>query len=179
MTAHGVSMSDKPLKLKAKDAEDLQVVSAVLQDSIAPVCDMAFRPGEKDFVMVVQRFCCEDAEPGACPERVRCAVHVTGVASAQIQGLDLDRREDMLELLAVMPEDAAVAVATAQAGAEQSPHKSLQFVFAGGGKIRLALGDWSLIIEDFGERWPVAHQPCHEEGTAVGIRHSGKTRNPM
>jgi hypothetical protein len=146
-------MTGKPLRLKAKDAEDVQVISAILQDAIAPVCDMIWRPEEKDFVMVVQRFCREHHEEGGepCFERVRCAVHVRGVESAQLQGIDQSRTEDMLDLLAVMPVSQA-----------------LQFIFAGGGKIRLKLADWSLILEDFGQPWPTVCEPHHE-----GLGNSG------
>ncbi len=140
-------MTGKPLKLRAKDVEDMQVISAVLQDAIAPVCDMAYRPEEKDFVMVVQRFCRESHDKeGTCFERMRSAVHVLGVESAQLQNIDQSRSEDMLDLLAVMLDK-----------------DGLQLVFAGGGKIRLKLGDWSLILEDFGEPWPASCEPCHEK----------------
>jgi hypothetical protein len=144
-------MTGKPLKLKAKDAEDMEVISAVLQDAIAPVSDMIYRPEEKDFVMVVQRFCREShgEGDGPCFERVRAAVHVRGVTGAQVQNIDQSQVGDMLDLLAVMPEKGA-----------------LQFVFAGGGKIRLKLGDWALILEDFGEPWPASCEPCHENTNA-------------
>ena len=149
-------MTDKPLKLRAKDSEDVQVISAILQDAIAPVVDMAYRPAEKDFIMIVQRFC-RDEHGGTSFERVRCAVHVHGVTGAQLHGIDQARTEDMLDLLAVMPEA-----------------NSLQFVFAGGGRIKLNLADWSLILEDFGEPWPAMCEPCHEEGSGFGVQGLGK-----
>ena len=54
------------LKLKAKDAEDIQVISAVLQDSIVPVVDMQYDAADKSFIMVVQRLCREDKVGAAC-----------------------------------------------------------------------------------------------------------------
>ena len=48
-------MISKLLKLRAEDSEDIQIISAVLQDSIVPVCDMAFQPETKSFVIVAQR----------------------------------------------------------------------------------------------------------------------------
>jgi hypothetical protein len=70
-----------PLKLRAEDAEDLDVVSACLQDAIVPLSDMEFLAGEKRFVLVANRFrwenCGETAEmpaidPGAAkPARIR------------------------------------------------------------------------------------------------------------
>jgi hypothetical protein len=139
-------MTETPLKLKGRDAEDVQVISAVLQDAIVPVCDMAWRPAENEFVMVVQRFRCEQdmASPEHGCERVCSAVHVRGVESVQVRGIDLENRDVMLDLLAVMPEG-----------------KMLQFVFAGGGRVRLQLADWSMILEDFGAPWPVTQAPRH------------------
>jgi hypothetical protein len=139
------------LKLRAKDAEDLQVVSAILQDAIVPVCDVAFRPEEKDFVMIAQRFCHEGKDQDGHCERVRSAVHVTGVSGVQRQGIDQDKPNAMLDLLAIMSEK-----------------DGLEFVFAGGGIIRLKLADWSMILEDFGEPWPAACEPCHEGSEARG-----------
>lgn len=138
----------KPLKLKAQDADDIQVISAVLQDAIAPVCDMAYRPEEKNFIMVVHRLRRED-ENTEKPERICCAVNIQGVEKAQLHGLDLKQQEQMLDLLAALPED-----------------RSIQFIFAGGAKIRLQLGDWAMIVEDFGEAWPASCTPCHDAETA-------------
>ena len=74
------------LKLKAQDVEDLQVISAVLQDAIVPVCDMTWRPEDKNFIMVVQRLCREAAPLAAGKlERVCCAVNVRGVEQVQDQ----------------------------------------------------------------------------------------------
>lgn len=146
------------LKLKAKDAEDVQIISAVLQDAIAPICDMAYRPEEKDFIIVVQRFCREPkADSLPCFERVRCAVHVRGVENVQTHNVDLTKRDTMLDLLAVLPEN-----------------KALQFIFAGGGKIRVQLSNWSIALEDFGEPWPTTHAPCHDDGveTPSSVKHT-------
>ncbi len=142
-----------PLKLLAKDAEDIAVVAAVLQDSIAPVCDMVYRAHERDFIMVVHRFrwdCAEGAGQGAMPppdccfERVCCAVNVQGVAGAQLHGFAQAEQGRMLDLLTVSLEK-----------------DGLLFVFAGDARIKLALDGWRLLLEDFGEPWPTHRQPCH------------------
>lgn len=133
------------LKLKAKDADDLQVISAVLQDSIVPVCDITFNQSDKNFVMVTQRLCREDKNASPM-ERICCAFNLRGVESVQTQGINLQQQSRMLDLLAVMFEG-----------------KTLTLVFAGDAKIRLQLGDFSLFVEDFGEPWPAQCNPCHEE----------------
>jgi hypothetical protein len=132
------------LKLRAKDAEDIQVISAVLQDAIAPVCDMTFMPEKKNFVMVVHRLRHEE-KSAECLERICCAFNLSGAEAVQTHGFDLHSREQMLDLLAVLVEG-----------------EYIHLVFAGEAKIRIQTRGWSLIIEDFGEAWPASCTPCHE-----------------
>ena len=134
----------QPLKLRARDAEDIQVISAMLQDAIAPVVDMRFDAENRSFVMVVQRLCRED--DNAPPERICCAFNLSGVDRAKTHGFNSAETARMLDLLAVMPEG-----------------DDIQLVFAGDAALRLKLKDWTLIVEDFGDRWPAHGCPCHED----------------
>jgi len=135
-------------------------MAAVLQDAVAPVCDMTFRKAEKNFVMVVQRFCwdaaandadlpkAETGEPPLCVfERVNCALDIEGVEAVQFSGINPNDPAAMLDLLTLSVEDGF-----------------LQFVFAGGGKLRLKLADWRVKLHDFGESWPTTHCPRHGVG---------------
>jgi hypothetical protein len=47
---------DKPLKLRASDPQDMDVIAALLQDALVPLVDMTFLAAEKRFVMVANRF---------------------------------------------------------------------------------------------------------------------------
>ena len=132
------------LKLKAKDADDIQVISAVLQDSIAPVVDMDYRAEAKNFIMVVQRLCRETGTD-TTKERICCALNIRGVENVQTHGFNPASTDQMLDLLALLPEG-----------------NDLHLVFASDARIRLQLKDWSLIIEDFGEPWPAQCRPCHD-----------------
>lgn len=149
----------QPLRLLARDAQDIQIISAVLQDAIAPVCDMVFREADHAFVMVVQRFCwgdgaassAQEVEPASedepalvVYERVTCALDIEGVEKVQVQGLNPNNPSVMLDLLAVSLEGEA-----------------LHLIFAGGGKIRLQLKNWCVRLHDFGESWPTTHCPRH------------------
>jgi hypothetical protein len=146
------------LKLKAKDAEDVQVISAVLQDSIVPLCDMAWRPEDKNFILVAQRLRRENNQPRL--ERICCAVNIRGVEMAQTHGINLNDQSRMLDLLMITAQGAA-----------------LNFVFAGGAEIRLKLGTWSMIIEDFGEAWPAACEPCHDNKQLPDLTKTNKSAN--
>jgi hypothetical protein len=142
-------MTEEKLKLRAKDAEDIQVISAVLQDSIVPVCDVTFQQNAGTFIVVAQRLRRETGETGAS-ERICCALTIKGVKAAQVHGIDQHNSERMLDLLAIILE----------------PAESLNFIFAGDAHIRLSLEAWSCVVEDFGEPWPALCHPCHDNGSA-------------
>ena len=57
-------MKVKNLKLIAKSEEDIRVVSAHLQDSIASINDIANLKKNKIFLMQLNRFMWEDVEKG-------------------------------------------------------------------------------------------------------------------
>jgi hypothetical protein len=134
---------DALLKLRAVDAEDMQVISAVLQDGIVPICDVAFQPDSKSFVMVVQRLRREAGSEGAS-ERICSALTISGVTAVKTCGIDAANQDRMLDLLALMVED-----------------QKISLVFAGEAKIRLELFNWAAALEDFGETWPTIVQPQH------------------
>ncbi len=139
-------MADKLLRLLARDSEDIQVMAAVLQDSIAPLCDMLYHEAEKNFVMVVQRFKWDDgpSEEKVCFERIHCALDIHGVEATQFLGIHPNDPAAMLDLLTI---------------SFDAPY--LHLLFAGEGKIRLKLAHWEVKLCDFGESWPTTHRPRH------------------
>ena len=64
------------LKLFARDAADIEVMSAYVQDMVLQVADMAHVSDQKRFVLLGNRFCWEDEEhPHArayCPANCQC-----------------------------------------------------------------------------------------------------------
>jgi len=139
-------MNGSMLKLRAKDAEDIQVISAVFQDSIVPTCDMVFQREEKTFIVVAQRLRRENENKDDF-ERICCALMLKGVMGVQTHGIDATDPVPMLDLLAIILE----------------PETVLTFVFAGDIRIRLELEGWSGLAEDFGEPWPALCHPCHDK----------------
>jgi len=135
------------LKLQARDAEDVAVVSAILQDAIVAVRDMAYDAAAKQFMVAASRFCWESVDlPQPVYERVTCVVTITGVTAVQMQQIDQTAKGALHELLAVMLEEGA-----------------LRLVFAGGAQLRLAVQDWQMQLQDFGARWPTEKCPQHEQ----------------
>lgn len=134
------------LKLRARDAEDVQVVSAVLQDALVPVCDMTYRREDQTFVLVAQRLRRESKT--VPPERICSAVTFRKVAAVKTHGLDAEDPQGILDLLALMPEEGAAGIGT------------LTLIFAGDVRVRI-LSEGDVLVEDFGEAWPVAATPNH------------------
>ena len=96
--------ASEPLKLRARDLEDMAVIASVLQDALVPLRDVAFLKREKRFVMVVNRFM-------HVPELARMGanVNVHG-ASALVRG------QDRLTGAPVMATDLRASVSLVLAG---------------------------------------------------------------
>jgi len=96
---------EAPLRLRALDAEDLAVISALVQDAVFPLGEMRYQRRRRRFAVLLNRFRWEDragAEARRRPyERVRSLLVVEDVLSAATQGLDLSERDTVLSLLAL------------------------------------------------------------------------------
>jgi hypothetical protein len=153
------------LKLKATDAEDFRIIAACLQDALIPVGDMKFETGEKEFILVANRFRWENcdetwenelvarpveqaADPAFMPcnsyERVNCGIHFHGVDAVRRKGLDQRDRGRVLELLTIEAHPGAIVM-----------------VFAGDAAVRLEGPHISCVMQDIGEPWPTQWRPRH------------------
>lgn len=158
------------LRLKARDEEDLRVLSAVLQDAIVPICDMGYQPAERRFVMIANRFRWEEAdrEPpapraangdGPTPdveapyERINCAVRFEGVDHVCCRSLNLKDRTQMLSVLAVEP----------------AGQGTVLLHFAGGACVKLTVSALDCRLEDLGEAWPTVLRPCHDAADTLTV----------
>jgi hypothetical protein len=161
------------MKLKARDRQDLAVISALLQDAMVAVRDMAWQPREKRFVIVANRFRWEAAPepvPAATEEehpgdaagdagfaqtpdhlysRGFAGLRIERVEQVQLRGLDLKQRDRFLVLLSLVPE---------------ADGKALRLTFAEGAEIRLTLSRLAVVLEDLGEHWPTQWRPSHPDG---------------
>ena len=139
-------MAEGALRLRAEDADDLEVLSAVLQDALVAVGEMIFIAAERRFVLVANRFRHETQAkaPREGRERVMTGLRIDGVTGVKRRGLHPGEAERLLVLLAV----------SAGAGA-------IFLDFAGGGSIRLESGRILCHLDDFGEPWPTRFRPSH------------------
>jgi hypothetical protein len=146
----------EPLKLIALDAEDLDVVSAHLQDAVLLVGDMAYQPRERRFVAIANRFDWALAakskdKPVNEFVRHRSAIRIERITAAKLQGIDLKARQQALELLAV----------EFHGTGPDTPEGDILLLFAGGGGIRLTVECIEAQLEDLGAAWAARSKPDH------------------
>ncbi|MBX2804788.1 MAG: DUF2948 family protein [Hyphomicrobiales bacterium] len=139
------------LKLIALDQEDLQIISAHLQDAIVRVDEMAYLPNEKRFVAILSRFDWTSEDNGFYDRR-QAALRFEKIQSAQYKAIPLNSSEGIaLELLAIDHE------VTDGVGGH------ITLVFAGGGAIRLAADCVEAELRDLGPVWKTRIKPEHPE----------------
>ena len=144
-------MSD--LKLRALDAEDLAILSAHLQDAVAKIGDLIYRPAERRFLGVVNRFAWESAAAkGGGHERRRAAFHFDRVVSVKAQGLDRGKPDAVVALLAIRFEPASA----------DEPGGVIDLVFSGVATVRLTVECSEAQIADLGAAWQAAAKPDHK-----------------
>lgn len=129
----------RPLALIAQSAEDVQIISALLQDAILSGADMSYDPRGRRLSLLVNRFRWEDAQQaqaeGRDYERVRAVLQMGDVLHLASDGVDRDA-DTVLELLAI----------TWAPGDDGTGHLSLEF--AGDGTIRAQVECINLDLRD-------------------------------
>jgi len=147
-------MTDAPLKLLARDAEDLSVLSVHLQDAELKVADLVFLPRERRFAFAVDRFDWErrTLENKNC--RRRTAVHFEGVTKVSSKGVPIDNKEAQLNLLALAFE------------AGEAPGGAVHMLIEGGASIKLEVECLEAAMKDLGPTWDCTCCPSHPEAEA-------------
>ena len=145
-------MKPKNLKLIAKTQEDLRVVSAHLQDSIASVADIANLKKNKIFLMQLNRFMWEDVERGVFRKnkRIRTILkfeNVLNVVSRNINQLKKDKFLDFLAIETIVTPD---------------NNYEMKIIFAGDSIIRVITEVIEVTLDDQGEAWDTKNKPKHK-----------------
>lgn len=144
------NQAKRTVRLQARDAEDLKVVSAMLQDAAIRVGDMAWLKRSRRFAFGGSRFRRETAGPDGPAERIGFGAHIDHVLAVAQRGIDQERRDDVLLLLAV------TATEDEDGGAEFS------LIFAGGGAINLRVECIDMCLADLGDPYPTRLRPAHD-----------------
>lgn len=95
--------AERPLRLRAEDADDLAVIAALVQDAVLPATEMRWTRKKRRFACLINRFRWEDKpvaeRRGRGFERVQSVLAIDCALGAAHQGLDLSDRDTVLSLL--------------------------------------------------------------------------------
>jgi hypothetical protein len=149
---------ETPLRLRAEDADDLAVISAVAQDALISVKDLIYERAERRFTLVANRFRWE-GQPDGMPheangaagfERTLCAVSFASVEGVSYRGF---RRRDEARILSLL----AIRIGDKPG--------TIDLEFSGGATLRLGVSAIRVYATDVGEAWPTAWRPDHADDT--------------
>ncbi|HVY58740.1 MAG TPA: DUF2948 family protein [Xanthobacteraceae bacterium] len=139
-----------PLKLMALDRDDLEIVSAHLQDAVVKVSDVIWRPAEKRMVVGLNRF---DWEGAACGtpqyQRRRSALRFDRVSAVKCRNVCSADKNVVLNLLAVEFEET------------NAPGGVVTLIFSGGAALRLEVECIECELADLGPVWSTTVCPAH------------------
>ncbi|MDQ6437572.1 DUF2948 family protein [Mesorhizobium sp. LHD-90] len=139
------------LKLVALDEEDLNIVSAHVQDAVMKAGDIKFFARERRFVVPMNRFAWETQTglfPGK-PERRNSVLHFERVNAAKAAGLPRDKLAETLSLLAL------------RFVAAEAPAGTIELLFSAGATIRLEVECIEARLSDLGGAWEASSRPKH------------------
>ena len=145
-----LAQKDKgPLRLLAADADDLQVISAALQDAVCVLGDIRFEKGPRRLTIAFNRFRWEAGRKQG-GERVRSALQLGGVQEVKSRKLRRDAPKAVVSLLAVGFEPG------------EAPGGTVVFSFAGDGELRATVECLDAVLADLSQPWPSPNRPAHD-----------------
>ena len=145
------------LKLVALDRDDIEVVSAHVQDALVKVADILWQPREYRFVMALNRFDwmnavdANGARDGSSLDYRRCrtVLRFDRVTACKCRNLDQLNKSALLNLLAV------------EFAEGNPPAGTVTLTFSGGGAIRLEVECLEAELADLGEVFAATACPDH------------------
>ena len=146
-------MTVKNLKLIARTEDDLRVVSAHLQDSIANIFDIANLEKNKIFLMQLNRFMWEDVEKGVFRKnkRIRTVLKFENVLKVHAKNINQSKKDKFLDFLTIetikMPDN----------------NYEMKIVFAGNSVIKVIAEVIEVTLDDQGSAWDTKNMPKHKE----------------
>ncbi|MEO0683070.1 MAG: DUF2948 family protein [Pseudomonadota bacterium] len=161
MDARFEDADDRALRLHALDREDLQVVSTLVQDSVANARDLVWMRKRRRFALFLNRFRWEDADAarraGRPYERVRCVLMAEHVMGVRASGLDPGDGEQTVSLLGLTFEPS---------DDPEDPAGRLRVQLAGDGEIAIDVEYLEVRVEDVSRPYlaPTGKLPSHPGG---------------
>ena len=131
---------DRPLRLRALDAEDLGVIAALTQDAVFPASDMVWKTDRRRFAILLNRFRWEDAAlaeaRGRAFERVRSVLSIEDVQAVRSTGVPKGDADTVLSLLGL----------TFRAG--EDGQGTIVLTLAGDGEIEVRVEALEVLLRD-------------------------------
>ena len=145
-------MDVKNLKLIARTEDDLRVVSAHLQDSIANLSDIANLKKSRIFLMQLNRFMWEDVEKGVFRKnkRIRTVLKFENVIKVHSKNINRFKKDKFLDFLTIetnlMPDN----------------NYEMKIVFSGDSIIKVITEVIEVTLDDQGDSWDTKNMPKHK-----------------
>lgn len=136
----------KPLRLLAEDPQDLEIISAAMQDAVLKVGDVVYEAKARRLTIAFNRYRWE-AGGG---ERVRCGLQLAGVLNVQTRKIRRGAKDAILELLAMTFTPA------------EAPGGAITLTFAGGGDLRATVECVDAVLADVSPPWRTPREPAHQ-----------------
>ena len=158
---------DKKLKLIIADRDDLLVLSSLLQDAIIKIGDIRFDKSARSVNMRFSRYAHEQTKREDAKResitvkpnkndkglRIESGLRIDGVNNLQSRDINQNNPKAFAVLLGIE--------FTPSVNAEALPEGDLDFIFAGGGILRLAVEALDLSFTDTDNRRMTSSQPQH------------------
>ena len=140
----------RPLRLLARDEEDLRIVASLCQDAVLTAADMGYENGPRRFGLLLNRFRWEERRDP--PERVRALLAFEDVMRVRTDGIDRGS-DDVLSLLDIAWEPG------------EDGTGAVTLTFAGDGAIRLDVEALEAQLRDVTKPYlaPSGKAPGHAE----------------
>lgn len=145
---------EAPLNLGAMDAEDLNVISSLIQDAVFPASEMRWDSKAGQFALLLNRVRWEDGGTDRhAPERVQSMLLFQTVQKVASQGVSKGDADTILSALTLTFEET------------DAPSGYLTLTLAGDGAIRLAVEAIDVTLKDVTRPYvaPSKKLPSHPE----------------
>lgn len=141
-----------PLRLIAQAFDDLEILSAHLQDALVPLSGVEYNENTQHFHVLVNRFCWE-CEPEVHEDqpfyaRVMAGLTFHNVHDVSKKDLVLDQADELVNLLTIRPSE---------------EKGCLHLIFSGGAEIRLRFKEFLCHLKDLEDPYPTPCKPCHDK----------------
>ena len=145
-------MKVKNLKLIARTDEDLRIISAHLQDSIASTENIANLKDNKIFLMQLNRFMWEDVEKGVFRKnkRIRTILKFDNIIEVNSKNISQTNKDNFLDFLAIESQQTL------------DENYEMKLIFSGDAIIRVIAEVIEVTLDDQGEPWDTKNKPKHK-----------------